>query len=439
MKKRILSVLLVIALLVTVGVLAAQAGDTAPTPAEIIAAAEQLSFPYAADGEEATNQTGVCPICGGSAVTWEPMTAATGGYTLNTTQHLYVAAEAVDLGTSYIYPKGGNLHLFLNNSTITGSGGYMITNGGTISIFGNGTVTNTTDQEVFYPRSSAWSNRGIVIYGGTYESKTGYAANIWNTKVTSDENFKNFVMYGGEVKGLTMGMGGDALIEGGTISACADGTGAQAVYVYSAAGANANDIIIGGSAEVTGGILQNKVGTVTITGEAEVDTVTTKTGNLTISGGTVTTVNKTSSGDLTVSDGTITTLTTNKGTLAISGGEITTATVTGATLSLSGAPEIATLDLSAATTLPATVANMTSGANIGIKVASDAVIAENVTATDAKCFHCDDPMYKISLDENSNLVVDMRDFDTAEDIVDYAENNMFFGYEGGEVSVLPCM
>lgn len=439
MKKRILSVLLVIALLVTVGIVAAQAEDTAttPTPAQIIAAANEMSFPYAAEGEEATNQTGVCPICGGTdEVTWEPLTAATGKYTLNTTQHLYVANEEVDFGTSNVYPEGGNLHLFLNNSTITGSGGYMITNGGTISIFGNGTVTNTTDQEVFYPRSSAWSNRGIVIYGGTYESKTGYAANIWNTKVTSDENFKNFVMYGGEVKGLTMGMGGDALIEGGTISACADGTGAQAVYVYSAGGANANDIIIGGSAEVTGGILQNKVGTVTITGDAEVDTVTTKTGNLTISGGTVTTVNKTSSGDLTVSGGTITTLTTNKGTLAISGGEITTATPSAITMSLSGNPVIGTLDLTAAT-LPITVADMAEGADVTVNVATGTTIASGLTAEDAQYFSYEDAtgLNKVTVDASGNLTVAAKTFDTAEEIIDFANNYMTFPTDGTSKTV----
>ena len=72
MKKRVLSVLLVIALLVAVGIVAAQANETDPTPAEIKAAGEQIVTTANAMTFEAGNIPTTCPKCGEN-VTWQEL------------------------------------------------------------------------------------------------------------------------------------------------------------------------------------------------------------------------------------------------------------------------------------------------------------------------------------------------------------------------------
>lgn len=432
MKKRILSVLLVIALLVTVGIIAAQAEDTAPTPAEIVAAANEMSFPYAAEGEEATNQTGVCPICGTSQ-TFLPVPTDSSNWNAGGTKHYYGWAEEIDIGTTRIYNAGGTIHVFLNGSKITTANtSNGITSGGNLAIFGDGEVYQAAEGvKLFYPRTAGYT----AIYGGTYSANGGRVVDVWGVYKA---DFYNFEMYGGTLEGnasseapLFIGMGGCALVEGGVINA--DSTVGVAISIASnnATESRIENVTIGGTADINGSVVQSTYGNLTITGNATVDEVTSATsyaGTLNVSGGEIGTLTFGSKNStLTVSDGTIDTLSATAGTFGVSGGDITTATVSGITMSLSGDPVIDTLDLTAAT-LPIAVADMAEGADVTVNVATGTAFTDGDDADYIDYFDVatTDPLYKLTTDENGALIYAAKTFDTAEEIVDYANNYMSF-------------
>ena len=429
MKKRILSVLLVIALLVTVGIVAAQA-EGERTPADIIAAANELSFPYVDEGETPANQTGICPICNTNQ-TFKPIPTTTASWESGNTSHFYGYAAEIDLGTGKIYNSGGNLHIFLNGSAITTSNtGNGVTTGGTISIFGNGSLHQDAEGvKLFYPRTT---NNGadfsVAIYGGTYSANGGRVVEVWNTRKA---DFTNFVMYGGTLEAnatseapLFIGMGGSARVEGGTINADPTKGVAIALNKNNSNTSRTEPLTVTGTADINGLIVQSTYGDLLISGNATVDGVksnTSEAGTVEVTGnaqvGTLEFMSANST--LTVSGGKIGTLTATKGATTLSGGEITTATITGSAVTLTGTPVVETLDVTAATTLPFTATELAEGASIGINAPiGGAAVVTGLTADDAAFFTFNgaDPLGKTTVDENGKLVVIERTLDTIADM-----------------------
>ena len=403
MKKRILSVLLVIALLVTVGIVSAQAKN--PGQAVIDAAAE-LSFPTYTAAEIAAGVTengdaivandtprvsAVCPICGTSQ-SWRPIIGS-GNINGGGTKHFYVAVEELNI-TSKIYSgSSAKTHIVLNGATInanTDSGAFYSDTSSQFAIMGDGNVINTNAGTT----ASALYSRGgnLDVYGGNY-STTG--AN--SAALLANIGSRTINIYGGTIAsdaGVAVKLSSDETINiySGTVSGVVQAT--------------AGNLNVNG-ASVDGNVTVNGASAIVMSGN--VDTITVETGSLNVSGGEIETLNAT------------------EGSLAISGGTITTATVTGANVSLSGSPKITNLDLTGATTLPITVSALTEGADIGVKVADGTTVATGLTAEAAKYFSfVGNALYDLTVDASGNLVPAEKTFETAEEIMDYANNHMDF-------------
>ena len=391
MKKRILSVLLVIALLVTVGIVAAQAENPGQS---IIDAASELSLPYTAEGETpvAITDQGECPICGtipGNGG-WKPLSSVTANSALGAggIHHWYM--DKAEIETAYTYNNGGGTaHVFLNNATLKSSGDFVFSSGNTLCVFGNGNVISTkTDGSTNKGCALRAGGVEINIYGGTYSATSNSAVVAWNTTAKTN-------IYGGTFTST------------GSYYALHDAGGTINIYGgdFEAQQSNGRSVF----AEDKSFVVEEKY-------------------NLTICGGTFEGKIKSDKGTVTIEDGAnVPEIEVTAGYLNVNGGEITTATVTKAALSLSGNPEITTLDLTGATTLPATISDLEEGASIGVKVAAGAVVANNLTADDAKYFtFIGDALYEMAVDESGNLTTATKSFDSADEIMDYANNHMDF-------------
>ena len=383
MKKRIFSLLMVVALLVTVGIVAAQADNTADA-AQIIAAAKEMSFPYTAQGEEAAKVSAPCPVCGGTSnQTWGALSTITTSEALGGggTQHWY--ADKEEIATSLVYRNlGGTVHVFLNGSAISSdTASYVFGSAKYMSIFGNGTVTNTGS-------GCALKNGGnrIDIYGGTYNAEGYHTVQTWNT--TAELN-----IYGGvfESTGSNYAFhdaGGTVNIYGGTFEA--QESNGLAIYREAKSFSDVSKYNMTIAAEV--GKVKSEKGSITVVAGAD-----------------------------------ITELTATAGSVSVTGGKVATLAVTGANVSLSGSPKITNLDLTGATTLPITVSALTEGADIGVKVADGTTVATDLTAEDAKYFSfVGNALYDLTVDASGNLVPAEKTFETAEEIMDYANNHMDF-------------
>ena len=185
MKKRVLSVLLVIALLVAVGIVAAQANESDPTPDQIKAEAEaviQRADDLAIDPE---NPVAVCPYCQGEAVRWTNLASVVNTDKKNAhfggLGHYYVDGN---LESNYTFHNVSNgiPCVFLNpGSTVTVHGNVAFMS--SMRLMGNGTVQVATipaDEEtgtaakvpdnIVQAGSSA---NGMHIYGGIYTAAEG--------------------------------------------------------------------------------------------------------------------------------------------------------------------------------------------------------------------------------------------------------------------------
>ena len=145
MKKRVLSVLLVIALLIAVGIIAAQA-ETSYTPEQIVSMSAQQRF-TGTDPVEAP-----CYACGGEMKVWQPLTAITDGSATVMTEDHYFVAEEITHGQLQA-TAGKNICLHLNgknvtygahSAAITGSSGVLNIMGNT-TIWGGSTTLGTVD------------------------------------------------------------------------------------------------------------------------------------------------------------------------------------------------------------------------------------------------------------------------------------------------------
>ena len=115
----------------------------------------------------------VCEICGGSAVSWQPLPQITKNTTL-AKGHYYVPAGGLSNTAQYTFNDNTTRCIDLNGSSITSTTRvFNSTNNSRLNIFGDGTVIGNTagGQE---NGSIALINTGrIYAYGGTFSSPTG--------------------------------------------------------------------------------------------------------------------------------------------------------------------------------------------------------------------------------------------------------------------------
>ena len=115
----------------------------------------------------------VCPICGGSAVTWKPLPQITKNTTL-AQGHYYVPEGGLSNTAQYTFNDNTTRCIDLNGSSITSTTRvFNSTNNSRLNIFGEGTVTGNTAGG-YETGSIALINTGrIYAYGGTFSSPTG--------------------------------------------------------------------------------------------------------------------------------------------------------------------------------------------------------------------------------------------------------------------------
>ena len=196
MKKRILSILLVVAMLTVAAVFTVQADAPLTKDAADAIIADVSSTLDTNAAFDATSNSGtvsaVCPYCGGEVKTWEPLPAIEGkpsAYTAD--KHFYVPVqtegEFVTNGRYYLNGEGKTICIYLNGQTINDSisdtAAFMVTKG-TLNFLGSGTV-----KAVASPGANKAGARGVLdvggsaagstinVFGGTFES-TGTAPTV---------------------------------------------------------------------------------------------------------------------------------------------------------------------------------------------------------------------------------------------------------------------
>ena len=171
MKARLISVLLVLALLVTVGVVAAQAAGTRRTLSNIdmangnavCAAANAIEFPasgsYVAD----------CPACGCTEVTWEELPTESKTFVSTDDKHYYLPAGTAYAnleGVTYTLNTSAKVCVNLNGQTLKSTTTVFYNNGGTATqlyIMGDGNVQGPADANTIH-----WNGGYMGLFGGTY-------------------------------------------------------------------------------------------------------------------------------------------------------------------------------------------------------------------------------------------------------------------------------
>ena len=282
MKKRILSVLLVVALLAVGCVLAVQANEPESEPAKNFVADNAKNEVYAAanamDFSDSSNLPTNCPYCGKTeGVTWK---ALPNGEATSVISGHYYAAENINKGSKYFVITGGSsVCVHLNGKTIEANGhvfdariaytkdstvtpavyNFVDAKKSTLNVMGSGTVIgggkgggaggcdSSTSLASTYGGSVLYASGNVNLCGGTWKHKAsttlatvsvnqqGQLSIYEGTTFTADEGVqgRNIVvesgklyMYGGVVeKGDVTGLtgvnrfGGNILIKGsGTYS-----------------------------------------------------------------------------------------------------------------------------------------------------------------------------------------------------------------------------
>ena len=308
MKSRILSILLVVALLVTVAVFSVQADAPLTKDAADAIIADVTNNLDTNTDFDATSNAGtvsaVCPYCGGEAKDWEPLPVLSTNASYSTDKHFYVPAQAdngefTTAGRYLLSTEGKTICIYLNGQTINDSisdtAAFMVTKG-TLNFLGSGTV-----KAVASPGANKAGARGVLdvsgsaagstinVFGGTFES-TGTAptvtirnqytsaVNVYDGTIGSTAQTVETVRF---IGGSNKSNGTFNLFDG-TVNA---GTGKSAiefstVKTYIANGAEVN--ISGGtinSGNVTGGgINLNVAATVNMSGGTITNSIAT-TGN----------------------------------------------------------------------------------------------------------------------------------------------------------------
>ena len=196
MKSRILSILLVVALLVTVAVFSVQADAPLTKDAADAIIADVTNNLDTNTDFDATSNAGtvsaVCPYCGGEAKDWEPLPVLSTNASYSTDKHFYVPAQAdngefTTAGRYLLSTEGKTICIYLNGQTINDSisdtAAFMVTKG-TLNFLGSGTV-----KAVASPGANKAGARGVLdvggsaagstinVFGGTFES-TGTAPTV---------------------------------------------------------------------------------------------------------------------------------------------------------------------------------------------------------------------------------------------------------------------
>ena len=382
MKKRVLSVLLVIALLVAVGIVAAQANETDPTPAEIKAEAQTVITAAKAMTFEEGNLPTYCPKCGDN-VTW---TAITKEYYDSITNHAYQGhyylAESFEVdiaGLAFNFQGASCLHLNGNGvKNVTTGGWNCVLRGNTeLNIFDNAAGTGYIDGGT--TQGAIWGGVATTnIYGGTYKGTNSTA-----TIEIRGNNFVNFF---------------DGDLESGDIRFTSVDSSAFQMY--------------GGTLSSTGNIKSNEASTTT---EALVG----------IHGGDVDMTVNTWGKKVVVTGGSIKTL--------------TSAVPTGTSgISISGNPQIETLGLSASYVYP-TFGALTEGASIGFGTYTGVISTAYETKAEAEEIAATFPEMQgmsVTVNDAYELVLGARTYTPAEIITESAKQT--FGTEETEAFCYHC-
>ncbi|MBR4863434.1 MAG: hypothetical protein IKU07_02560 [Oscillospiraceae bacterium] len=147
MKKRLIPLLIAFVLLLCVGIANVWAADV--------------------------TENHVCEICGGSAVSWQPLPQITKDTTL-ATGHYYVPEGGLSNTAKYTFNNNGTRCIDLNGNNITSTTRvFYATNNARINIFGDGEVTGNTAGGAEQGSIASIATGRIYAYGGTFSSPTG--------------------------------------------------------------------------------------------------------------------------------------------------------------------------------------------------------------------------------------------------------------------------
>ena len=362
MKKRVLSIFLVMALLIAAASITAMAAETV-APNDVSAYASQtLSAALASVAKDGAGSA-YCPVCN-KTVTWYS-TSASGNVNLQT-YHWFIQGDMSKTGYYYV-ESGKSACFYLNGHNVTSSSVAFETNpNATLNIIGNGneTVTGAGYGDLSQYGDTLHTNGGTMnLYGGIYQksatdagpvvgAKQAYNLNVYNGTTIQNGTNNGYPggnigmyaagtkvnIYGGTVSGGTAARGGNICVTAADCTLNLSGGEVKGGEATSGNGGNvvveANSLVNINGGTVTGGTAGNWGGNfygeggarfVMTAGIVQTGTATTNGGNfgiqnayLTLSGGTV-------------KNGTA----ANGGNLYLSqyvGGSIGGATITGGTL-----------------------------------------------------------------------------------------------------------
>ena len=367
MKKRLIPVLIMLLLLVCVGAANVSAADV--------------------------TEKHVCEVCGGSAVSWQPLPQITKNTTL-AQGHYYVPEGGLSNTAQYTFNDNTTRCIDLNGNSITSTTRvFHSTNNSRLNIFGEGTVTGNTAGG-YETGSIALINTGrIYAYGGTFSSPTGtpfylnkkdYARLYLLSKVTvigsstAQESLAGAIhvvsgrleMYGGTVTGGNGVNGGNIYVgEGrcyvdGTTITGGKATNGGNIYIKGGvdfqilkgtvtkgtATGNGGNIYIAGA---TGGKYEMSKGTVSSGSAKNGGGFYLNAAELTLSGGTLTGNKATDGGSIYLA---------SKGIVSMTGGTVTKGSSTDTGGNIYAASTSSTLNLSGGTVSAGT--SKTNGGNI---------------------------------------------------------------------------
>lgn len=311
----------------------------------------------------------ICPICGGSAVTWKPLPEIS-TKTVLAAGHYYVPEGGLSNTSTYTFNSNETRCIHLNGSSITSTAQvFNNTNNSRLNIFGSGTVSGSNELGAVF---GVYTGR-VYLYGGSYSgtgipvylNKATYARIYLfsGATITGGDNGSvyikdgRFEMYGGTITGGSAETGGNIKIDagrlyldGGTVTGGTATNGGN-VYVSGAttfrikgatitkgtATGNGGNVYIAGA---TDGTYEMSKGTVS-SGSAKNGGGFYLTGaELALSGGTLTGNKATDGGSFYLA---------SKGILSITGGTVTKGTSTDTGGNIYAASTSSVLNLSGGT------------------------------------------------------------------------------------------
>ena len=229
MKKRIISALLLVAMIISMIVIPAYAEEAVATVAN-----DPATTGKNAPIDFATSTTQVCPVCGGTAKTWKPLPQITTA-TVLAAGHYYVPEGGISNTAQYNFDSNGTRCIHLNGNAISCTTRiFNVTNNARVNIFGSGNINANTGKKVSDGAIAYMSTSRIYLYGGTHSVTSGTpfylsgansnmymydGATISNGTVTNVSVVKGkFEMSGGSITGGKGTNGGNIYVSGGTFN-----------------------------------------------------------------------------------------------------------------------------------------------------------------------------------------------------------------------------